>query len=75
MAKFILPWVPYGGAVFELRANISFVSCFFYFLVVCLYMSFNKFQGVESFESHIFNVGFPVEVIADCDSKVFSIFS
>ena len=64
--------MPYGGAVFELRANISFVGNFFYFLVVCLYISFNKFQGVESFGRHIFNVGFPVEVIADCDSKVFS---
>ena len=65
----------YGDAVFELWADISVVSCFFYFLIVCLYISFNKFQGVVSFGSHIFNVGFPVKVIADCDSKVFSIFS
>ena len=75
MIKFFLPWVPCRGAVFELRANISVVCCFLYFLIVCLNIPFNKFQGVISFESHIFEVGFPVKVITNCDSKVFSLFS
>ena len=73
--KFILPWVPYRGAVFKLRANISVVSCFFNFLIICLYISIDKFQGVVCFRGHIFNVGFPIKVINNGDSKVFSIFS
>ena len=52
-----------------------FVSCFFNVLIICLYISFNKFQGVVCFRGHIFNVGFPINVITNCDSKVFSIFS
>ena len=67
--------MPCRGAVFELRANISVVFCFLCFLIVCLNIPFNKFQGVISFGSHIFNVGFTVKVITNCDSKVFGIFS
>ena len=73
ITKFILPWVPYRGAVFKLRADISVVSCFFNFLIICLYISFNKFQRVVCFRGHIFNVGTPIKVITNCDSKVFSI--
>ena len=58
-----------------MRANISVVCCFFYFLIVCLYIPFNKFQCVISFRSHIFNVRFPVQDITNCDSRVLSIFS
>ena len=36
--KIILPRVPYRGAVFKLRANICVVSCFFNFLIICLYV-------------------------------------
>ena len=74
ITKFILPWVPYRGAVFKPRTNISVVSCFFNFLIICLYISFDKFQGVVCFRGHIFNVGFPIKVITNGDSKVFSIF-
>ena len=70
-----MSWVPYRGAVFKLRANISVVGCFFNFLIICLYISFDKFQGVVCFRGHIFNVGFPIKVITNGDSKVISIFS
>ena len=63
------------GAEFKLRANVSVVSCFFNFLIICLYISFNKFQGALCFRGQYFNVGFPIKVNFNCDSKVFSIFS
>ena len=72
---FFLPWVLYRVAVLELRANIRVECCFFYVLIVCLNIPFNKFQCVISFGSHIFNVGFPVKDITNCDSHVLSIFS
>ena len=39
------------------------------------FIPFNKFQGVISFGIHIFNMGFPIKNITNCDAHVFSIFS
>ena len=47
-------------------------KCFFNFLIICLYISF---EGVVCFRGHIFNVEFPIKVITNGDSKVLSIFS
>ena len=46
---FILSLVPCRCAAFQLRTNISVVCCFFYFLIVCLYIPFNKVLGIVSF--------------------------
>ena len=51
------------------------LAVFLTFLIICLYISFDKFQGVVCFRGHIFNVGFPIKVITNGDSRVFSIFS
>ena len=70
----------------ELRTNISvvtcmlfplfsFIFCCFFFLIICLYISFNEFQGVKIFRGHIFNAGFPEEFFINCDSEVLGIFS
>ena len=66
--------MPYWSTVLKLRTNISVVCCFFYFLIICLYISFNEFKGVKSFGGHIFNVGFPGEFL-NCDSEILCIFS
>ena len=55
--------------------HLSVVCCFFYFLIICLYISFNEFKGVKSFRGHIFNVGFRGEFFINCDSEILCIFS
>ena len=67
--------MPYWSAVLELMTNISGVCCFLYFLIICLFTSFNEFQGVKSCGGHIFSVGFPGEFFINCDSEVLGIFS
>ena len=70
-----LPWMPNWSIVLKLRAYICVMCCFSYCLIVCVDVSFNKFQCLLCLRRDSFNVRFPTEIMADCDTQIFSIFS
>ena len=60
LRKSVLPGIPDGGSVFELRTDIGVIRHFFNFLVTGLYISFDKSKSFLCFPCDVIYVGSPV---------------